>query len=87
MIERLEIKYAEGKKNGRKNACQALGIPENALKSVVADQSRYQGDRHAAYDVGETPVRLVPNERNEVLSTLKRIIDAYESHVCRSTTV
>jgi hypothetical protein len=75
MIERLEKKFGN-----RNNACSALGI--NDLKPIVAYQSKYQGDRHADYDLGDIPARLSQVERGEVLMLLKRIIDEYENRIC-----
>lgn len=77
IVERLEKKYGN-----RKKACSALDIHD--LKPIVANQSQYHGDRHAEYDVGDTPARISPDERGEVLALLKLIIDEYEKRVCTS---
>ncbi len=75
MVERLEKKFGN-----RKNACSALGI--NDLKPIVANQSLYQGDRHAEYNIGDIPARLSQVERSEVLKLLKHIICEYENRIC-----
>ncbi len=77
MVERLKKKFGN-----RQKACSALGIQD--FKPIVANQSQYQGDRHADYDVGEVPARLSQAERGEILTLLKRIIDQYEKCVCAS---
>ena len=77
IVERLEKKFGN-----RNKACSALGIHD--LKPIVANQSQYHGDHHAEYDVGDTPARISPDERGEVLALLKLIIDEYEKRVCTS---
>lgn len=75
MVERLEKKFGN-----RDKACSELGIDDLTL--IVANQSQYQGDRHAKYDVGEVPARLSQAERGEILNLLKHIIDEYEKRIC-----
>ena len=51
------------------------------IKRLFGDQSYYQGDRHAQYNVGDSPQLLSPTEREEFLTRLKKIVDKYEQSV------
>jgi len=73
MVERLEKKFGD-----RQKACAALGLVKHDLNLITADQSRFKGDRHADYGVGDIPVRLNQVERGKVFELLKRIMDKYE---------
>lgn len=73
--ERLGIKFG-----GERGAKVALGVSEGTCKSLFGDQSRYQGDRHAKYPEGTSPIPLSTIERDYFLAGLKKIIASYERH-------
>ena len=75
--ERLETKFGN-----REKARTTLDISNSEIKRLFGDQSHYQGDRHAKYNVGDSPRPLSPTEREEFLTRLKKIVDKYEQRVC-----
>jgi hypothetical protein len=62
MVERLEVKYGKGLKGSEKRqaACAALGMRKSDLNPITANQSQFEGDRDAEYDVCIEPARLDP---------------------------
>ena len=80
IVERLEERYG-----GRDKFCAQLGLKKADLKPLVADQSKYAGDRHAEYPLGAEPDQLSESAKSEALAVIYRIIEEYKKRELATT--
>lgn len=78
LTERLEKKFG-----GIPNTKARLGLTDAPLDAIRAHQNRFEGDRHAKYEIGHRPPPIGPAEREEVLAAARLIVEKYEETILK----
>lgn len=82
MVERVEMALGSG---NREAALQALGINKGAIRTIVADQSRFDEDRHAQHPVGTRRPPIDAATREQVRTEAAGLVRAYEEAIFKTS--
>jgi hypothetical protein len=83
MVERIETALG-AQKLRRETALAALGLREADVREIVADQSRFDEDRHGEHARGQRRPPIDSATRQRVRDEAARLVRAYEEHVFKA---